>query len=97
MKRMIGVLLLTGVLLSSGCAYMNVRRPLGTDFNKTELGAKEGRSTARSALWLFAWGDAGTRAAANQGGIKVIYHADDEYFMLLWGLYASRTTVLYGD
>lgn len=89
-------LLLTSLLLS-GCIYSNVQRPLGTEFNKTELGDKTGRSSSYSVLWLVAWGDAGTKAAADEGKIRVIRHADLQVFSLLFGLYSKVSTVVYGD
>ena len=89
--------LLMGAMLAGGCAYMDVRRPLDMDFDKTELGTKEGQSHARCILWLVAWGDGGTKAAAENGGIKVIRHADYEMFVLLFGLYSRMSTVVYGD
>ena len=84
-------------LLVSGCIYFNVQRPLSSEFDKTELGMKTGQSSFHSVLWLFAWGDAGTKAAAENGGIKVIRHADSKVFSILFGLYAEVTTVVYGD
>src|SRR5512139_656731 len=83
--------------LASGCVYMKVQRPHDKDYELTELGDKIGKSEIKSVLWLFAWGDAGTKAAADNGGIKVIKHADVEYYVILMGLYARITTVLYGD
>jgi TRL-like protein family len=91
------IFLLLSSLLVSGCVYTNVQRPLGTEFNKTELGTKTGRSSNQSLLWLVAWGDAGTKAAAENGGIKVIRHADSKFFALLFGLYTEVTTIVYGD
>lgn len=88
--------ILTSLLLS-GCIYSNVQRPLGTEFNETELGDKTGRSSSYSVLWLVAWGDAGTKAAAEEGKIKVIRHADLQVFSLLFGLYSKVSTVVYGD
>jgi len=85
------------VLIGSGCAYMHVQRPLGTNFDNTQLGSKEGRSNAYSVLWLVAWGDAGTKAAASQGDIKVIRYADTEVKSVLLGIYSRVTTVVYGD
>jgi hypothetical protein len=84
-------------LFASGCLYSNIQRPMDTDFNNTELGSKEGRATNRSILWLFAWGDAGTRAAAENGDITVIKHADQEMLFVLFGLYFRVATVVYGD
>jgi hypothetical protein len=84
-------------MLMSGCMYTKVQRPYDRDYDETELGTKEGRASFRSVFWLVAWGDAGTRAAAENGDIKVIRHADAEYYMVLLGLYTRVTTVLYGD
>jgi hypothetical protein len=95
-KNSLMVLILMSFLIS-GCVYSNVQRPLGTEYNKTELGTKTGLSSNYSVLWLVAWGDAGTKAAAENGGIKVIRHADARIFSLLFGLYAKVTTVVYGD
>jgi len=86
-----------GAWLLTGCVYTNVQRPLGTEYNQTELGTKVGRASSYSLLWLFAWGDAGTRAAAEDGHLQVIRHADIRVFSLLFGLYSEVTTVVYGD
>jgi hypothetical protein len=90
-------LLIAMSLLVSGCAYTNIQRPLGTEFNKTELGTKIGRSSNYSVLWLVAWGDGGTMAAAEDGKITVIRHADLQVFSLLLGLYTKVSTVVYGE
>lgn len=83
--------------LISGCVYSNVQRPLGTEFNKTELGARTGQASCQSILWLVAWGDCGTRAAATDGRITTIRHADMQLLSVLFGLYARSTTIVYGD
>lgn len=95
----IRVLTLAAMLavLNAGCAYMHVQMPLGNNFGATQLGSREGRSNAYSVLWLIAWGDAGTKAAATQGGIRVIHHADTEVKSVLFGAYSRITTVVYGD
>lgn len=100
MKRsLIAVVALIMILtfLTSGCVYMKVQRPHDKDYDRTELGDKIGKSELKSFLWLFAWGDAGTKAAAENGGITVIKHADVEYYVWLLGLYTRLTTVLYGE
>lgn len=81
----------------SGCAYMNVKVPLDTDLNQTVLGQKTGKASAQSVLWLFAWGDAGTKAAAENGGITTINHMDEQIKMYLFGLYTKKTVIVYGD
>ncbi len=100
MKRsVLGVVACVMILtfVTSGCIFMKVQRPHDKDYALTELGDKIGKSELKSFLWLFAWGDAGTKAAADNGGIKVIKHADVEYYVILMGLYTRITTVLYGD
>ena len=91
------ILILIISMMISGCVYSNVQRPLGKEFNETELGTKTGMASNKSLLWLVAWGDAGTKAAAENGNIKVIRHADSRFFSVLFGLYTEVTTVVYGD
>lgn len=91
----------TGLLLATttlpSCVYADVTMPLDTDLDKTTLGAKTGESKAYSILWLVAWGDAGTKAAAEQGSIQTVNHADQNYFSILWGLFSRQTTIVYGN
>ena len=96
-NRFIGALLAGLIAMSSGCAFVHIQRPLDTDFDNTKLGAKEGRANNHSILWLVAWGDSGTKAAATDGDIKVIYHADVEVLLIMMGLYTRVTTIVYGD
>ena len=84
-------------LFAGGCLYTNIQRPLDTDMHFTDLGSKEGRSSNHSVLWLIGWGDAGTKAAAENGNITVIKHADRQIKFVLFGAYFSVTTVVYGD
>lgn len=96
-RYIIFILLLVAALVFQGCAYSHIQGPLDTDFDQTVLGEKTGRAHTRSVLWLVAWGDGGTRAAAENGGITTITHADFEYLVVLFGLYARVTTVVYGE
>ena len=93
----VGALAAALVLTGSGCAYLHVQRPLSVNFDHTQLGTKVGRSNAYAVLWLVAWGDAGTKAAATQGNIKTIRYADTEVKSVLLGIYSRVTTVVYGD
>ena len=81
----------------TGCAYMHTQRPLSTEFDLTPLGTRTGRASSYSVAWLVTWGDAGTRAAALNGGIQTIEYADTEVKLVLFGLYTRMTTVVYGD
>lgn len=94
-QRSLTLLFLT--LLLSGCVYTNIQRPLGTEYNETELGTKTGRASNRSLLWLVGWGDGGSKAAAENGDIRVIRHADTQLLSVLFGLYLETTTIVYGD
>ena len=90
------VALVAGVLMT-GCLYMDVKTPYDTDLNKTVLGQKMGKAYSQSVLWLFAWGDAGTQAAAKEGNITTVNHMDHEMYSILFGLYTKSTTIVYGD
>jgi hypothetical protein len=85
------------LMMFSGCAYVNVKRPLDVNLDRTTLGNKKGVAEAHSLPWLFAWGDASYAAAAKNGGITTLRHADQQSFILLFGLYSSWTAVVYGD
>ena len=94
------VVLATLLLLAAslpGCLFANIQSPLDRDLDETSLGHKVGRSSWRSYLWAVAVGDAGTQAAAENGDITVIRHADEEIFSVLFGLYYVQTTIVYGD
>ncbi len=82
-------------LLLCGC-ITNVSVPLDKDLHDTTLGDKVGESTFHSVLALFAWGDAGTQAAARDGGITVLTHADKRIFSVFGFIYYRQTTVVYG-
>ena len=83
--------------LASGCAYTNIQVPMSDNYNRTQVGSKSGRASNHIVLWLVAWGDAGSYAAAKNGDIVTIYHADRHIFSLLFGTYTRTTTVIYGE
>ncbi len=87
---------LAGVFLS-GCLFTNTTTPLDINLDNTRLGDKVGEASQHVVLWAVAWGDAGTKAAAENGGITTISHADKRTLVYLFGLYARSTTVVYGD
>jgi hypothetical protein len=93
MHRLLAAILVFPLL--TGC-FVNVKIPLDTDLDRTELGPKVGQASAQGVLWLFLWGDSGTQAAAKQGGITTITHADRQIYSLLFGIYARETTIVYG-
>ena len=96
-KHVRWVVLLSVLIIFSGCAYLNVKLPYDTDLDKTVLGEKVGVASCHSILWLIAWGDAGTAAAARNGGITVLNHMDMKVVNILFGIYTKETTIVYGE
>ena len=96
-RRFTLILLMSILLIFSGCAYVNIKTPFDTDLDKSELGSKKGTAEAYSLLWLVSWGDASYATAAKNGGITVMKHADQEMQQVLLGLYTRWRVVVYGD
>jgi len=96
MKKL-NVLVIALALLLPGCVFGSFGHPLDTDLHETTLGSKTGEASYQSVLWLIAWGDAGSRAAAADGGITTLRHMDQHTMYVLFGLYAKQTTIVYGD
>ena len=95
--KILSVIVLAIILTVSGCAYINIRTPFDTNLNKTDLGLKKGTATAYSVLWLVSWGDASYAAAAENGDITILKHADQEMQQVLLGLYTRWRVIVYGD
>jgi len=96
-NRTVLLCVVLAMFLLSGCVYTHVLMPYDTNLDKTVLGQKQGKAATESVLWLVAWGDASTNAAAKQGGITTISHMDREILFVLFGLYSKTTTIVYGD
>lgn len=96
MKFLLAVILVMATL-TTGCLYTKISMPLSTELNKTQLGQKQGKASMYSAVWLFAFGDAGAARAAKNGDITVMTHMDREFEAVLFGIYTRTTTVVYGD
>jgi hypothetical protein len=97
MKRLLRTLAPLALFGLPGCLYAHYKGPLDTNLDQTKLGNKVGTSSAQGVLWMVVWGDAGTQAAAMNGGITTLNHADYEIFEILYGLYFKQTTIVYGD
>ena len=96
-KFVLVVVVLLSLSMLCGCLYTNVLTPFDTNLDKTVLGQKKGEASNQSILWLVAWGDASTAAAAKQGGLTTVNHMDREVLFVMFGLYAKTTTIVYGD
>lgn len=91
------VTFLAVLLFASGCLYSDVKIPLDRDVSTTSLGSKVGYASNHSVLWLFAWGDGSTEAAARDGDLRVINHLDEQIYVVLFGAYTRSTTIAYGE
>ncbi len=76
--------------------YTNTSAPIDTDMDGKPLGAKVGRATSKQVLSIVAWGDASIQAAAADGKIATINHADYHYENIL-GIYTEFTVIVTGD
>ena len=56
----------------------------------------KGESSVWSLLGIISGGDSSIMSAARAGSINIIHHIDYEVFNFL-GLYATNTTVVYGE
>ena len=98
MKQLKQFILICSIIITmSGCAYTNIRIPLDTSLEKTQLGSKVGKSSTYSVMWLAAWGDSSYAKAAKDGNLKVMNHSDVEIQQYLFGLFVKETTIVYGD
>jgi hypothetical protein len=88
---------LAAALLLPSCLFGNFGSPLDTNLHETELGTKTGKSSFHSILWLVAWGDAGSKAAASEADIINLRHMDQRTLIILFGVYYRQTTIVYGD
>ncbi len=84
-------------LFLTGCVYSNVRVPMSSEFRNTQTVTKSGKATTQSVAWLVAWGDAGLQQAAANGQLTTLEYADRSFLNILFGLYLSNTTVVYGQ
>lgn len=87
----------TLMLSSSGCIYSNFRVPMSTDFRNTKTVDKMGKSSSHSVAWIAAWGDAGLQAAAKEGDLETLEYVDYQFINVIFGLYMSRKTIVYGN
>lgn len=81
-----------------GSFYTQIKAPLDLDSqNGKQIGPKRGVASTTAWLGLVSTGDAGVRAAAENGDITRINHLDYEFQNIFFGLYARYTTIAYGE
>lgn len=84
------------VVPAAGFIYTDTHAPLDIEYDNTDLGAKSGQASSVNILGLVAIGDASIGAAAKDGNITVVKHADYQNFRVL-GVYSRFTITVYGD
>lgn len=99
------VLLVLAVGLVSGCAtaaapvngslFLSVKHP-GDNANNDSGWSKMGSSSCMSILGIVGLGDASMTTAITGGGLSKVHHVDFESKAIL-GIFATYTTVVYGD
>jgi hypothetical protein len=78
--------------------YTNIEAPLDLDSaGGKAIGPKRGEASTIAVLGLVAVGDAGVKAAAQQGGITRVNHLDYHFQSYVFGAFAKYTTVAYGE
>jgi len=83
---------------SVGALYTDMKAPLQLEYNNgTDLGHRTGSASTVSVLGLFAFGDNSIQAAARDGGVRVVKHADYEFTNVLFGIFTKTTVYVYGD
>ena len=86
----------TPVIPPAGFIYTQYKAPLDVDFDATPVPMKKGTASTMCVLGLVAVGDASARAAAQDGGITRIEHADYDTLNVL-GVYSKFTIIVYGE
>ena len=98
----LGTLWLAGCMVAPvvppiGGVFNNTVAPLDVDMEATKLGSRQGESSCFSILGLVSIGDASINAAAKNGGITTIQHADYKYMNVFFGVFQEYTTIVYGE
>jgi len=76
--------------------YTGYQAPLDTDFDNTQMGSKKGEASVINVLGIVAVGDASAEAAAEDGRITNVMHADYSFLNVL-GVFSKYTTIVYGE
>lgn len=104
MRRFLGLAVLLGAGLVSGCA--TVASPVqgawftgvewGTQVPAGSPGSRSGEASCQTILGLIATGDASVEAAARNGGISKVMTVDHKSFSVM-GVYGKFTTKVTGE
>jgi len=84
------------VMPPSGMLFSAISAPMDVDLDQTSMGMSDGSASSYSILSLVAFGDCSIEAAADDGGLRTINHADYKYLNVL-GAFSMFTTVVHGN
>jgi len=80
-----------------GAAFNFTSAPMNLDLRDTGLGSKRGEASCIGILGgLVSFGDSSIHAAAKDGRLTTVHHADSKITNVLT-LFFSHTTVVYGN
>ena len=75
--------------------YTEYQAPLDTEYDSSDVSGQKGTASTVCILGLVSVGDASARAAAADGGISIVDHADYSFLNVL-GVFSMYTTIVYG-
>lgn len=84
----------------AGVLYTGVTDPaqdLAVAVDPAASGRETGSASAVAVLGMVAVGDASVNAAMRNGGITKVHHVDHQVQLVLGGIWARATTIVYGE
>ena len=92
---LVGCVLEAPVVPPIAVLYSNIRAPIDVNLDGTPVESKRGEASTTTIFGLVSFGDAGIKAAADEGGLTTIESMDYAYLNIL-GIYQKFTTIVYG-
>lgn len=99
MKKSLGLLIVTGILFSqafAGIFFTNTTIPLTATGAKVAVN-KVGYASSYSIFGLVTFGDAGVKAAAENGNVGEIAYVDSNFVAFPFFVFTVNTTVVSGN
>ena len=86
----------TPIMPPSG-AISSISAPLSAEYSpETTISTKSGEASTMAVLGLVSWGDCSIEAAASDGGLRQVNHADYSYLNIL-GIWQKFTVKVHGE
>ena len=108
MKKLFSAALVIMVIMTVGCIsapiippigilYDDISAPIDIDYDETKIMMRKGEATCISYVGLVSVGDCSTKAAAANGGIQKVHHADYRFQNIIFGIVQKLTVQVYGE